>query len=147
MFDCISTVSLVLTSRNLVFIFFHSKLNRFECQLFLYLRISYIYISYFFTLNSYLLQIEYFLFYAYSHCIIQNITLSSESSFFRKQFFQNGCLLLKSDTLFQNGCLFLKMAALGFFSKLLCFKFTKGFQLICLFAGGPTRINFCWITQ
>ena len=108
MFHCISTVCLVLTSRNLVFVFFHSKLDRFECQLFLYLRH---FIS--FTLNSYLLQIEYFLFC--SHCIIQIITLSSKSSIIRKQFFQNGCLFLKLDTLFQNGCLFLKMAALGYF--------------------------------
>ena len=69
MFDCILTVCLVSTSRNLVFVFFHSKLNMFECQLFLYLRH---FIS--FILNSYLLQIEYFLFC--SHCIIQIIFIS-----------------------------------------------------------------------
>ena len=112
MFDCISTVCLVLTSRNLVFVFFHSKLDRFECQLFLYLHH---FIS--FTLNSYLLQIEYFLFC--SHCLIQIITLGYHQNLqlLENNFFQNGCLFLKLDTLFQNGCLFLKMAALGYFQN------------------------------
>ena len=104
MFDCISTVCLVLTSRNLVFVFFHSKLDRFESQLFLYLRH---FIS--FTLNSYLLQIEYFLFLSKLLHYHQNLKLLENN------FFQNGCLFLKLDTLFQNGCLFLKMAAVGYF--------------------------------
>ena len=133
MFDCISTVCLVLTSRNLVFVFFHSKLDRFDCQLFLYLHH---FIS--FTLNSHLLQIEYFLFC--SHCIIQIITLSSKSSIIRKQFFQNGCLFLKLDTLFQNGCLFLKMAALGYFRNFSVSNLIKVLDLL-IFAGNPTQIN------
>ena len=138
MFDCFSTVRLILTSRNLVFVFFHSKLNRFECQLFLYL------CHFIFTLNSYLLKIQYFLFC--SHCIIQIITLSSKSSFFRKQFFQNG-FLFKIGYYFPKWLPFSQNGCPRLFSKLLCFKFNKGFLFICLFAGDPTLVNFCWIRQ
>ena len=117
MFDCISTVCLVLTSRNLVFVFFHSKLDRFECQLFLYLRH---FIS--FTLNSYLLQTEYFLFC--SHCIIQIIrpTLSSKSSIIRKQFFSKWLSLSKNGYSFPKWLPFSQNGCPRLFSKLLCFK-------------------------
>ena len=134
MFDCISTVCLVLTSRNLIFVFFHSKLDWFECQLFLCLRH---FIS--FTLNSYLLQIEYFLFC--SHCIIQFIrpTLSSKSSIIRKQFFSKWLPLSKIGYSFPKWLPFSQNGCPKLFSKLLCFKLNKGVLLI--FAGDPTRIN------
>ena len=132
MFDCISTVCLVLTSRNLVFVFFHSILDRFACQLFLNLRH---FIS--FTLNSYLLQIKYFLFC--SHCIIQIITLSSKSSIIRKQFFSKWLSLSKIVYSFPKWLPFSQNGCPRLFSKLLRFKFNKGFLLI--FGGDPTQIN------
>ena len=123
MFDCISTVCLVLTSRDLVFVFIHSKLDRFECQLGLFLYLHH-FIS--FTLNSYLLQIEYFLFC--SHCIIQIITLSSKSSIIRKQFFSKWLSLSKIGYSFPKWLPFSQNGCPRLFSKLLCFKFNKGFR-------------------
>ena len=116
---------IVLTSRNLIFVFYHSKLNRFESQLFSYLRH---FIS--FTLNSYLLQICKFSILFTLHN--PNYYIIIKIFIFRKHIFQNGCLFLKLDTLFQNGCLFLKMTALGYFPKLPNFS-VSGFLFIGLF--------------